>query len=53
MIMQMYTLYHEKNKVHDILPLYIDDEAAAYDLTVKVPPEKQAVSSSIYKGKMS
>ena len=33
MIMQMYTLYHEKNKVHDILPLYIDDEAAACDLT--------------------
>lgn len=53
MIMQLYTLYHEKNKVHDIAPLYIDDEAAAYDLTMKIPPEKQAVSHICHVGSIN
>lgn len=44
MIMQLFTIYHEKNKVHDIAPLYIDAEAAAYDLSMKIPAEKQSVS---------
>lgn len=44
MKMQMYTLYSKKHKVHDGIKLFIDDEAAAYEFTLKTPPEYQPLT---------
>lgn len=44
MKMQMYTLYSKKHKVHDGIKLFIDDEAAAYEFTIKTPSEYQPLT---------
>lgn len=44
MKMQMYTLFSKKHKVHDGIKLFIDDEAAAYEFTLKTPAEFQPLT---------
>lgn len=53
MEMHMYTLYSKKHKVHDGIKLFIDDEAAAYEFTLKTPAEFQPLTLIYNVGKIN
>lgn len=44
MVMNCYTLYNVKSRLHDGIMLFNTDEHATFELSQKIPPARQAIN---------